>query len=91
MPNEYLVEMTCSRFPYYRDVVHDRPAAEATARLQARKWERESAGEGPLEVQVRISRRQVTPWVADGDTYEFSTIDLHAVDLHRTSAQHSEG
>jgi hypothetical protein len=78
MTDEFQITMTCARTPYATMTASSREQAEACARLKAREWERRTGG--PVEVQVQIHRRQVTPWIEDGEVYEFSTTDLDRAD-----------
>ena len=71
---EFQVRMSCSHAGGMTRTVPTREAAELAARSQARQWARDTHGH--VEVQVTISRRQVTPWVKEGDTYEVRSIEL---------------
>ena len=72
--DEFLVEMRCSHAGGARATVTSREADEAHARSQTRQWVRDTMG--PVQVEVRISRRQVTPWVRDGETYTLNSREL---------------
>ena len=74
MEDEFQVRMSCSHAAGRTITVPTREAAESAARSQARRWAQETAGH--VEVQVTISRRQVTPWEQEGETYEVRSIEL---------------
>jgi len=74
MEDEFQVRMSCSHAAGMTRTVPTREAAELAARSQAREWAHQTAGH--VEVQVTISRRQVTPWVQEGETYEVRSIDV---------------
>lgn len=77
MSDEFEVRVSSAHFPVYRDICVSREAAEASARLTARRFAFER-GE-PVEVQVTISRRRVTPWKQEGETYSLDSAELAAV------------